>query len=47
MQKSLQIKLMNLYTKRDSLQKQISGTSTELDKEEYDQLEREVYKIQE
>lgn len=36
---------MNLFTKRDALSKQITGNVTELDKEEYDLLEREVYKI--
>jgi translation elongation factor P/translation initiation factor 5A len=37
---------MNLYTKRDSLQKQIIGGTQVLDKEDYEKLELEVNRIQ-
>lgn len=46
MQKTLQVKLMNLITKRDNLLKQIDGNESEMDKENYDQLEREVTLIE-
>jgi hypothetical protein len=36
MQKTLQVKLMNLITKRDNLLKQIDGNESEMDKENYD-----------
>ena len=39
MQKSLQVKLLSLFTKRDDLQKQLEGTQTEGDKEQYDRLD--------
>jgi len=47
MQKTLQLKLMGLYTRRDSLHKSIQGSAAELDKEEYELLERQVHKLQE
>lgn len=47
MQKTLQLKLMGLYTRRDSLHQSIEGSAAELDKEEYEQLERQVHKLQE
>jgi translation elongation factor P/translation initiation factor 5A len=37
---------MNLYAKRDSLQKQIIGGTQVLDKEDYEKLELEVNRIQ-
>ena len=37
---------MNLYTKRESLQKQIIGGTQVLDKEDYEKLELEVNRIQ-
>ena len=45
MQKSLQQKLLNLYSKRDMLSRQV-GSSANLDSMDYDKLEREVYNIE-
>ena len=42
MQKSLQVKLLGLFSKRDDLQKQLEGTQSEGDKEQYDKLDQEV-----
>ena len=46
LQKTLQVKLMNLFSKRDNLTAQISGADSELQLEDFDALEREVSQIQ-
>ena len=42
MQQTLQVKLMNLFSKRDYLTAQLSGADSELQMEDFDALEREV-----
>ena len=46
MQQTLQVKLMNLFSKRDNLNSQLSGADSELQLEDFDTLEREVSQIQ-
>ena len=45
LQQTLQVKLMNLFSKRDNLTTQISGADSELQLEDFDALEREVSQI--